>query len=290
MKIPTDFDNLLGRVHEELQSSRFRQHATNFDRRPLIRIANSLGGPEMKLIHWKRLVELGRIPCCDEGLSVEAITGIDTYGAGEVEIVMVSHRWLRPSRDRLAAHPDLPDNIKVKAINEFSEWRRQWVLHKHGFLPEIYYWIDFSCIDQKDTSAVVPLLPLWVACCERFLRIDTEDYDSRAWCRLEPLLSYMYSFADHQLSIPLSFKSNWPDTGTETRVPILNPIDAEPTLPGDHKLISLMIGRYHEKLFQQTHRSSLSVLHPVAPTSITYRSSQRQGDWVVYPNTFGPAD
>ena len=233
----SDFDALLGRVHEQLISARFRKHATSFDRRPLIRIANSLGGPQMKLIHWKRLRDLGRIPHSNEGHAVDAIAGIDTYGAPEVEIIMVSHRWLKPSLDRRTAHPDLPENTKAKAINEFSEWRRQWVLHKHGFLPEIYYWIDFPCIDQNDPSAAVPLLPIWVACCERFLRIDTQDYNSRAWCRLEPLLSYMYSFADHHLSIDLNYKSNWPDTGVETSLPILNPFDAQTTLPEDHKLI-----------------------------------------------------
>jgi hypothetical protein len=238
MTTNSDFNTLLVRVHEQLQSSGFQQHASNFDRRPLIRIANSLDGPQMKLIHWKRLAELERIPHSDEEHAVEAIAGIDAFGAPEVEIIMVSHRWLRPSRDRLTAHPDLPDNRKAMAINEFSKWRRQWVLHKHGFLPEIFYWIDFPCIDQNNTTVAVPLLPMWVACCERFLRIDTEEYDSRAWCRLEPLLSYVYSFADHHLSIDLSYKFNWPDTGTETRLPILNPMEAETTLPEDIKLIS----------------------------------------------------
>ena len=168
MALKSDFDTLLVRVHEQLESNDFRQRATDYDRRPLIRMANALGGPRMKLVHW----------------------------------------------------------------------RRQWVLNKHGFLPEIFFWIDFSCIDQNDTSVAVPLLPIWVACCERFLRIDTDDYDSRAWCRVEPLLAYMFSFADHHLSIDLSYNCKWPDTGTETRLPILNPTDAETTLPEDQRLIA----------------------------------------------------
>lgn len=233
-----DIDALLERVRERLESKDFQQHATGFDRRPLIRIANSLGGPAMKLLHWKRLVALGRIPHSNESEAVEAIAGIDSFGAPEVEIIMISHRWLRPSLDRSCAHPDLSNNRKAQAINEFSDWRRQWVLKRHGFLPEIFYWIDFSCIDQTDTLAAVPLLPLWVACCERFLRIETDDYDTRAWCRLEPLLSYVYSFADHHLSIDIDYKSNWPDTGTETRLNILDPTDAETTRPEDLRLIS----------------------------------------------------
>lgn len=145
---------------------------------------------------------------------------------------------LRPSRVRANAHPNLLDNIKAIAINEFSKWRREWVLNRHGFLPEIYYWIDFTCIDKTDTSSAVPLLPMWVSCCERFLRIETDDYDERAWCRLEPLLSYVYSFADQNLSISLYFKSKWPETGTETRLLVLNPTEAETTLPDDLQLIS----------------------------------------------------
>ena len=233
-----NFDALLERVHARLESKDFRQHATGFDRRPLIRIANSVGGPQMKLLHWKRIIELGRIPNSNESEAVDAIAGIDSFGAPQVEIIMVSHRWLRPSLDRSTAHPDHSDNRKAQAINEFSTWRRQWVLNRHGFLPEIFYWIDFACIDQTDTSAAVPLLPMWVACCERFLRIEADDYDTRAWCRLEPLLAYVYSFADHHLSIDLNYKSRWPDTGAETRLQILDPTNAETTLPEDLRLIS----------------------------------------------------
>ena len=233
-----DFNTLLKRVHEQFEIKDFINHATNYDRRPLIRIANSLGGPRMRLIHWKKLVELERIPHSDESHTVEAINGIETYGAPQVELIMVSHRWLKPSLDKITSHPDIRNNSKAKAINEFSSWRRQWVLHKHGFLPEIYYWIDYPCIDQNDTAASVPMLPIWVACCERFLRIESDDYDSRAWCRLETLLSYVYSFADHHLLIDLNYKSNWPNTGTETRLPILNPTDAATTLFEDQQLIS----------------------------------------------------
>lgn len=238
MTIAREFSTLLDHVHEQLASSSFREQASNFDRRPLIHRANSLGGPRMKLIHWKRLLELGRIPHSKEGHAVEAIAGINQFGAPKVEIIMVSHRWLRPSLDSSKAHPDLLDNKKANAINEFSRWRREWVFNKHGFLPEIYYWIDYPCIDQTDTSLAVPLLPMWVACCERFLRIDTEGYDSRAWCRLEPLLSYVYSFADHHLSIDLEYKSRWPDTGIVNQKPLLDPNEGDSTFPTDRELIA----------------------------------------------------
>lgn len=238
MAITSNFNDLLNRVQEQLQSSIFQRQSYNFDRRPLIEAANSLGGPVMKLLHWQRIVELGRIPRSEEEQAGDAMEGIERFGAPQVEIIMISHRWLRPSLDPSLAHPDSEDHQKAKAINEFSNWRRQWVQQQHGFLPEIYYWIDFACIDQNDTVVSVPMLPLWVACCERFLRIESEGYDSRAWCRLEPLLSHVYAFADHHVSIDLEFKSNWPDTGTETTVPILDPTEAATTLFEDQQLIA----------------------------------------------------
>lgn len=255
----SDFQRLSTTIQAELESQSFLKHATDFDRRPLIQIANRIGGPPMLLLHWKRLLELQRIPHFDESEAVDAMTGINSFGAGRVEIIMVSHRWLRPSENRLQAFPDEDDHPKAKAINEFSDWRRQWVLARHGFLPEIFYWIDYSCIDQRDTAAAVPLLPLWVASCERFLRVETEDYDARAWCRLEALLSYVYSFADHHLSIDLDFRCRWPDTGYPTRLPILDPNAALTTNPSDMAMISNLVAMATKTIPTNQHQSHVQL-------------------------------
>ena len=191
----------------------------------------------MQLLHWKRLAELGRIPHSDEGQTVDAIAGIDSFGAPVVEVFMVSHRWLRPSLNRRQSYPDGRMNEKAKAIMQFSLWRRQWVLNRHGFLPELYYWIDYSCIDQALAAEAVPMLPLWVACCGRFLRVETPDYDDRTWCRLEPLLSYVFSFADHHLSIGLDFQFRWPYYGTESPRLVLDPRTGKNTDPEDTRRI-----------------------------------------------------
>jgi hypothetical protein len=191
----------------------------------------------MRLLHWRSIADLGRIPRSDEEHAVDAIRGIDAFGAPEVEVFMVSHRWLRPSLDPSQSHADNAGGDKARALDQFSRWRRQWVLHRHGFLPEIYYWIDYCCIDQENSAAAVPLLPLWVACCERFLRIETADYDERAWCRVEPLLSYVFSFADHHVSIGLDFSCRWPYFGEEASRPILDPRGGKLTNPADMQLI-----------------------------------------------------
>src|SRR5205809_617499 len=113
------------RVVAALSTKQFRAGATYFDRRSLITLANSLGGPRMRLLHWKRLAELGRIPHSDEGEAVDAIAGIDSFGAPLVEVFMVSHRWLRPSLDRQQSHPDGLRNEKAQAVAQFSRWRRE---------------------------------------------------------------------------------------------------------------------------------------------------------------------
>ena len=112
---------------------------------------------------------------------------------------------------------------------------------RHGFLPEIYYWIDYSCIDQEDTASAAPLLPLWVACCERFLRIATPDYEERAWCRLETLLSRVFSFADHQTIIKLNYRNSWPDIGSNAYSKILDPRTGQVTNPVDMTLIEPLV-------------------------------------------------
>jgi hypothetical protein len=224
-------------VVDALSTDKFREEASHFDRRSLIALANSLGGPRMHLLHWKRLAELGRIPHSDQGEAVDAIASIDSFGAPVVEIFMVSHRWLRPSLDRHLSHPDGIGNEKAQAIGEFSRWRREWVRHRHGFVPELFYWIDYCCIDQNRAADAVPLLPLWVACCERFLRIETPDYEDRTWCRLEPLLSYMFSFADHHVAIALDFQFRWPYYGTRSSRQVLDPRQGKNTDPEDTRRI-----------------------------------------------------
>ena len=224
-------DDLWTRVQHLLQDRNFAEYATSFDRRPLIRLTNSMNGLRMRLLHWSTLAARQRILHSDENLTVDALEGIDMFGAERCEIFMVSHRWLRPRLNRNASHPDSLEDEKAHAINEFSKWRRKWVEFNHDFTPEIFYWIDFCCIDQHDTPSAIPLLPRWTACCERFLRIETPDYAERAWCRLEPLLSYAFQFADHHTIIHLGYKYSAEKfhSGQEVRMAILDPLEGKIT-------------------------------------------------------------
>jgi hypothetical protein len=220
-----------------LASDEFRKRSRDYDRRQLIAIANSIGGQRMLVVHSSVISELQRIPHSNESRAVDAIAGIERYSAPKVEIFMVSHSWLRPAIRRADAHPDTPDHRKAKAIQEFVKWRIQWVQHHHGFTPEIYFWIDYCCIDQSQRTSALPLLPLWVACCERFLRIEAPDYSERAWCRLEALMSNVYSFADHHTSITPDYECRWPYTGREVTAALKDPRSGKATDPADQPLL-----------------------------------------------------
>jgi hypothetical protein len=236
-------DDLWIRAQQLLENQYFISYAESFDRRPLIKLVNELKGPRMLLIHWSTLVQIQRIPHSDENLTVDAFEEISKYGAGRCEIFMVSHRWLRPRLNSNESHPDSIDNEKAKVINEFTKWRRTWVNTKHAFIPEIFYWIDFCCINQYDLTSAIPLLPLWVACCERFLRIETPDYSERTWCRLEPLLSYVFQFADHHTIIHLDFEYSSTNFqhGKEIQTLILNPMEGKTTDQNDLEKIQPIV-------------------------------------------------
>ena len=84
-------------VKNVLSEKSFIEHSDIFDRRPLIEKANSLGGQRMKLLHWKVIEKLQENIISTDNKSVDAMEGIENFGAPEVEIFMVSHQWLRPS-------------------------------------------------------------------------------------------------------------------------------------------------------------------------------------------------
>ena len=115
-------------------------------------------------MHWRRLVQLGYLFNCSNSSSEDAPSSINRFGAPTVEIFMVSHRWLCASTDASLSHPDDEDSGKPKALVEFSTWRRERVRRRHGFLPEVCYWIDYCCFDRSNLSVNMAMLPLWIAC------------------------------------------------------------------------------------------------------------------------------
>lgn len=210
-----------------------------YDRREIINAANRIG-PPMKLLHWRRLKQLGYLPSFSSFNAEDALSGIQRFGAPNVEIFMVSHRWLRPSTDISLAHPDDKISTKAKALVEFSAWRRRWVSRRHGFYPEIYFWIDYCCFNQSEASDNISMLPIWIASCERVLCIEAHDYHERAWCRLELLMSYAFNFADHYTIIDTSFQAVESYDGREETHILKKPTDGYLTDVSDTKYIEAL--------------------------------------------------
>jgi len=119
-----------------LSDRRFKTAASGFDRRDQITRANGVG-PHMRLLAESRLAELGYIPDFAADETIDALDAINKYGAPRVEVFMISHRWLRPHKERSRAHPDDAQNSKTSALLQFFRWRRQWVRNRHGFEPVI---------------------------------------------------------------------------------------------------------------------------------------------------------
>lgn len=187
-----------------------------------INLLTKTGGPRMRVVWWKTLADLGRIPRWPEDkqhiLDLETVLDIwlkecDSQGRMDgryLYIWMLSHRWERPHfcdecltgfcELMSSAHPDSITNVKARTMSRWGE--HQYDEGNVGPLsPEDHYiWIDFTSIDQEDSVQKllgIEMLPLYVACCGSGLVLylpDNEEigYEERGWTAIERVLAYTY--------------------------------------------------------------------------------------------------
>lgn len=211
---PSDLD---AAVRALLDDAEFRKLSKYDDRREMIRRANAIGGPPLRLVPLATIERIGRIPMSHEGMAQDALDLIEAVGADKCEIFFLSHRWLR------AAAADTTDNVKARALVEFGKWRKAWVEAHHEYTPTLLFWIDVACVRQEDLQGDLAKLPLAVACCERMVTFYAEGYFERGWCRIEQLLAARFGFADHQAIIDAQFTNCWPETGVQRAFKLLDP-------------------------------------------------------------------
>lgn len=176
-----------------------------------IKLINSLGGPRMRVVHWKTFEKLGRIPRWPDDrehiLDLEDLTAawiermdpstgkIKLEGEERVMCLsMFSHRWTRPSRKVDEAHPDSPDGRKAAAMATYGRGGNCGVFPNHQF--EYFFWVDFAGVHQTDLRAKVlgvATLPLYVAACSEIVFYHTDSYEGRAWTRLERAIGYAFN-------------------------------------------------------------------------------------------------
>ena len=143
------------------------------------------------VVHWSVLKRLGRLPRNPDDAEHfdKAVDVIDNYITGKAThllvICMVSHRWNRPG----LPHPDSGDNAKARALAKYGDAAR-------ARNVDMYFWLDYAGVNQenfRDKVVGISKLPCIVASCTEFLIFWSEDYEPRAWTRMERFIGYVLS-------------------------------------------------------------------------------------------------
>ena len=146
-----------------------------------------LAAPPIRLIWWRTLKALGRTPRSEEGytLTLEEALEICKRTGKSFTYYFLSHRW------ESTAHPD-PKGTKSKICSSYGEERTQ------TFNEEVFFWVDFSCIDQEGMAPFIAALPLYCSGAQLIMVPYNEEYEERGWCLVERL-------AYAALNAPLQF-------------------------------------------------------------------------------------
>eukprot|EP00928_Gymnodinium_smaydae_P023473 TRINITY_DN19360_c0_g3_i1.p1 TRINITY_DN19360_c0_g3~~TRINITY_DN19360_c0_g3_i1.p1 ORF type:complete len:745 (+),score=63.99 TRINITY_DN19360_c0_g3_i1:110-2344(+) len=156
----------------------------------------SVGAPPFQVIGWRTLKQLQYIPRSSEGFTVTLQDILQDRLSREepllcpkgnpvLQVYMVSHTWCSKAHQPGGkiypelAHPDDENCTKAKSLIAFGEYTYE------QFGREVFFWIDYCCIDQDDVRAGVRSLPLYVCCCSSFLVLYSVGYETRAWTLLE---------------------------------------------------------------------------------------------------------
>jgi hypothetical protein len=109
-------------------------------------------------------------------------------------VSLFSHRWERPSLNPSEAHPDTPDGSKAKALARYGESGTCPIFHPHHTF-EYFFWIDFAGIDQdnrREKWLGISKLPVYISSCIEMIFFFSDNYEARAWTRMERCISYVY--------------------------------------------------------------------------------------------------
>lgn len=161
---------------------------------------NAVGGPRMRVVHWRTLADSGRLPRWPQDAALvldladllEAwIARQDAFGKVDGRIVclsMFSHRWETPNA------PDTPADLKARSLARYGEIGTCAVFPDHRF--DYFFWIDYCGVHQDDRLAKTlgaAKLPLYGASVVEILFFFTPEYEARAWTRLERAIGYVYA-------------------------------------------------------------------------------------------------
>lgn len=142
-------------------------------------------------------------------------------------------------------HPDDVANSKARTLVEFARWfttvddirqEKDGEIEAANKKRDIFYWIDYSCMDQDNPVAGIRSLPLYTAACENFLCFETPDYLNRAWCRVECLMAhnFMRRSMRYIIDVNFRFENNKPRLDNRT---LHNPAEGDLAYESDRDVI-----------------------------------------------------
>ena len=188
------------------------------------------GLPDMLVLPATTLLSLSRIPrshernpVTEEPYTIKARSAVEQFGGyglisakyretiAIAKIFFFSHRWIRGgwcetlgrdlpwgSEERIKADkagiivgdPDSAHKEKAAALIEWTMW---YAMNKNnGSIDNIFFWIDWPCVDQENKGPSMAALPAYVAASHNIVAAWTNDYDGRAWCQLERMMACSY--------------------------------------------------------------------------------------------------
>ncbi|KAM0543702.1 hypothetical protein ACHAPJ_012151 [Fusarium lateritium] len=136
---------------------------------------------DFKYMRYKDFLSSGCLQTQTED-SARILVNSSDKDAEAAFVIFFSYRWL----DSSCQLPDDASNTQyqrmVKVIEQFLEKYQEVDRENVGI------WVDYSCINQKDSSSGVHALPMILAQCNAVISLVDDTFYTRAWCSLESLL------------------------------------------------------------------------------------------------------
>jgi len=161
--------------------------------------------------------------------------GPDWTGRPKSIIAFFSHRWLRANfstlhggdvgwrssewQDAINAEghyigmPDNPENEKARDLIAWMRWLTWRTSRETTFMSnyltqkckDVYFFIDWPCVDQTNPKEEICALPAFVSSCSLIASYFTDEYKGRAWCQAELLVSQAYCALPVVMCVPEGF-------------------------------------------------------------------------------------
>eukprot|EP00286_Rhodomonas_abbreviata_P020705 CAMPEP_0181291934 /NCGR_PEP_ID=MMETSP1101-20121128/2235_1 /TAXON_ID=46948 /ORGANISM="Rhodomonas abbreviata, Strain Caron Lab Isolate" /LENGTH=396 /DNA_ID=CAMNT_0023396365 /DNA_START=174 /DNA_END=1360 /DNA_ORIENTATION=- len=210
----------------------------------------------------------------EDALAAVESCGASVTGAPKAGLTFLSHRWKRPNwceemeqdvewgspareeakqRGHSVGDPDDAAHSKARDVIQHGRWfKRRMEAHEYtprkdlrkyfgaavSIHPRMYYWIDWACTDQDYPGPDMAALPAYVGACSLMIAVRSPGYDERAWCRVELLMGYAFSFTGNRvLELPEGFEDSDQKGVEESKMVVPDPEEGQLSNPSDMAVV-----------------------------------------------------